>query len=71
VYNALEQSELPEWYGELYLELHRGTLTTMAEVKAQNRKIEQELRKLELMLTYHDPSKLDQVTALWKRELLH
>lgn len=29
--------EVPKWVGELYLELHRGTFTTMSEIKKQNR----------------------------------
>lgn len=31
---------VPRWVGELYLELHRGTYTTMAENKRNNRKSE-------------------------------
>lgn len=31
---------LPLWWGELYLELHRGTLTSMAQAKWYNRKSE-------------------------------
>ena len=37
----------PEWSGELYLELHRGTLTTQAQNKYQNRRFEQKMRELE------------------------
>lgn len=36
----LREEELPEYEGELYLELHRGTLTTNHEIKRLNRKIE-------------------------------
>jgi alpha-mannosidase len=32
--------DLPTWKGELYLELHRGTLTSVSEVKRLNRKSE-------------------------------
>jgi len=35
------------WYGELYLERHRGTFTTQGEVKRQNRKLEFRLRQAE------------------------
>jgi alpha-mannosidase len=37
----------PEWRGELYLELHRGTYTTQARTKAYNRRLEFGLRHAE------------------------
>ena len=37
----------PEWRGELYLELHRGTYTTQAKTKLNNRKNEFALRNAE------------------------
>ncbi|MCL2092814.1 MAG: glycosyl hydrolase-related protein [Treponema sp.] len=37
----------PEWKGELYLELHRGTYTTQGAVKRYNRKLEYALRRAE------------------------
>lgn len=43
------QNELARWKGELYLELHRGTLTTQAKVKRYNRLLENRLRKLEFL----------------------
>ena len=39
--------DLPTWQGELYLELHRGTYTTIANTKKYNRKIEQLFRNIE------------------------
>ena len=39
----------PEWRGELYLELHRGTYTTQGEVKRYNRKLEFALRNAEFL----------------------
>lgn len=39
----------PVWDGELYLELHRGTYTTHARLKASNRKAERELREIEAL----------------------
>ena len=39
----------PEWRGELYLELHRGTYTTQAAVKRYNRKLEFALRNAEFL----------------------
>lgn len=35
-----QNSRLPRRFGELYLELHRGTLTSIHEIKATNRKLE-------------------------------
>jgi alpha-mannosidase len=41
----------PVWVGELYLEKHRGTLTTQAATKAGNRAAELALREAELWST--------------------
>ncbi len=38
---------LPRWVGELYLELHQGTYTSMGEIKKNNRKAEIALRNAE------------------------
>lgn len=46
-----ELTDLPEWVGELYLELHRGTLTSISEVKRGNRKAEFALREAEFVCT--------------------
>ncbi|MDR3145368.1 MAG: glycosyl hydrolase-related protein, partial [Treponema sp.] len=40
-------TEWPEWRGELYLELHRGTYTTQARTKRYNRRLEFALRNTE------------------------
>ena len=39
----------PTWNGELYLQYHRGTLTTWAKNKAKNRLAERRLRELEML----------------------
>ncbi|KAI1756730.1 glycoside hydrolase family 38 protein [Xylaria castorea] len=44
-------SSLVTWYGELYFELHRGTYTTQANNKLNNRRAEVMLRDLELLTT--------------------
>ena len=67
------EKDLPIWVGELYLEAHRGTLTTHALVKKMNRKLEQKLREVEFlwaMLPLEDYPKaaLDKV---WKNLLLN
>lgn len=41
--------KLSEYEGELYVELHRGTLTTQARLKRANRQLEQELNALEIL----------------------
>jgi len=42
-----KETDWPEWRGELYLELHRGTYTTQAKTKRNNRKNEFALRNAE------------------------
>lgn len=44
-------SDYPEWSGELYLELHRGTYTTQGRNKRFNRKAELLYRDAELLCT--------------------
>ena len=39
---------VPEWHGELYFEMHRGTFTTQANTKLGNRTCERLLREAEL-----------------------
>ncbi|HRR99317.1 MAG TPA: glycoside hydrolase family 38 C-terminal domain-containing protein [Candidatus Sumerlaeia bacterium] len=44
-----ELQELPTWSGEMYLENHRGTLTSIADIKRLNRKAEIALRNAEFI----------------------
>ncbi len=44
-----EPEAFPRWVGELYLEYHRGTLTSVAKNKQNNRRAEQALHVLELL----------------------
>ncbi len=65
------QERLPVWKGELYLEMHRGTLTTQAKTKWNNRRLEQSLAALEfiasaLPLGEYPVAELDRI---WKRML--
>ena len=39
------------WVGELYLELHQGTLTSQAKTKKENRRLENLLRLTEFLAT--------------------
>jgi alpha-mannosidase len=43
------EDQFPEWRGELYLELHRGTYTTQARTKRNNRLLEFALRNAEFL----------------------
>ncbi len=45
---SAERAAAPVWVGELYLERHRGTLTSQAALKALNRRVELLLREAEL-----------------------
>ena len=44
---ADDAAKLPVWRGELYLELHRGTLTSQQQLKKVNRRCEQALHDAE------------------------
>ncbi len=76
-----EQSEnLPTWNNELYLETHRGTYTTHAKIKKENRECENLLYSSELLSTlamvfgkntaarYYPKQKLEEA---WKKLLLN
>ena len=45
--NNLGEKELPKWFGELYLETHRGTYTSMSRNKKSNRKSDTLIGNLE------------------------
>jgi len=47
--NAKKLRRTPKWVGELYLEFHRGTYTTMADNKRDNRRSELALVKCEAL----------------------
>lgn len=65
-----KQDLLKTWVGELYLELHRGTLTTQAYVKKCNRKLEHRLRELEMLWSSQLPGyPLAAFDAIWKEVL--
>lgn len=46
--------ELPTYFGELYLELHRGTYTTNHKLKMYNRRLEEALHDAELISVLKD-----------------
>lgn len=72
---ALPKAGLPVWGGELYLEFHRGTLTTQAAVKALNRAGEHRLLEAEAFATIAGLSGFsyphDELESAWKSLLLN
>ncbi len=68
-----ESDKLNKWNGELYLEFHRGTYTSQAKVKKFNRKLENQLRLVE-MLYANLPLEvypLEELNRIWKVVLLN
>lgn len=65
--------DLPEWAGELYLEMHRGTYTTQAKNKKYNREAEFLYRDAELLGSIAAPMGFDypqeELLKEWKRIL--
>ncbi|HEU0114401.1 MAG TPA: alpha-mannosidase, partial [Thermomicrobiales bacterium] len=74
-YAALPKSGLPRWVGELYLEFHRGTLTTQGKVKALNRAAEHRLLEAEAFAALAQsaglPYPADALEEDWKTVLLN
>ena len=73
---AAKGTEFVTWYGELYFELHRGTYTTQANNKLNNRKSEIMMHDLEFLTTlasfrdksYKFPKK--DIDEIWENVLL-
>ncbi|MEU9734571.1 glycoside hydrolase family 38 C-terminal domain-containing protein [Streptomyces sp. NPDC048002] len=66
----------PVWVGELYLELHRATLTSQARTKQGNRRCEHLLREAELWAATAAvrtgfPYPYEELDRIWKTVLLH
>ncbi len=65
----------PVWNDELYLEYHRGTLTTQAQVKRSNRESEQLMRTAEVLQSFASRKGLaysyERLKAAWKLVLLN
>ena len=67
------KGDLDTWVGELYLELHRGTLTTHGLVKKQNRKLEWKLRSVEMLFSCLpiEDYPIEELDRLWKILLIN
>ncbi len=64
-----QKDELPVYHDELYLELHRGTLTQMHDIKRKNRKAEYALRDMEYFNVLSGKPRLDE-SDRWLKTLL-
>ncbi|KAL4795500.1 glycosyl hydrolases family 38 N-terminal domain-containing protein [Aspergillus venezuelensis] len=73
---SAEGTQFPTWYGELYFELHRGTYTTQANNKRNNRRAEFLLRELEFLATLASVTQTDyeypkkDIDSMWEGVLL-
>lgn len=57
--NLKGNTSLAKWDGELYLEMHRGTFTTKANLKKLNRRLEYKIREAEIISTLRAMSGFD------------
>jgi len=66
-------SEMALWNGELYLELHRATLTTQARSKRMNRLSELHFRQTEMLWSCLPPDRYpqEQLEQMWKLVLMN
>ena len=66
---------LPKWIGELYLEYHRGTYTSMGRNKRANRKCELMLHDIETLYALLMQDGVDypqeQIIDMWEYVLLN
>ncbi len=74
--NCREIGRIPKWVGELYLEFHRGTYTSMAKNKRYNRKSEMLLQKLESLAAINSVIKGEEcykedLYSMWDTVLLN
>ncbi len=72
--HKIPEEKLPTWVGELYLELHRGTLTSQAYMKKLNRKLELVLRDIEILMVMsgYDRNVFKQeIDRVWKDTLMN
>lgn len=62
---------LPRFRGELYLEFHRGTYTSVARIKRANRRAEFALLAAEFLCAFSGACSSSAREGLWKTLLLH
>lgn len=73
---AKENNFMPKWVGELYLEFHRGTYTSMARNKKYNREFELLMRKTEAlavtdMILFGTQYPSEDINDAWRIALLN
>ncbi len=77
IYENCQKDRLGVWDGELYFEFHRGTYTSQARVKRDNRKAEVMMHDLEFLWAYGDmlagtdTYPRDEINAMWEEMLLN
>ena len=69
--SAVDPTRLSTWTGELYLEAHRATLTTHADVKAGNRRGEEALRAAEMWSLAAGIDRTAELDRAWKLLLVN
>ncbi len=69
--NLKDNKRLDTWDGELYLEMHRGTFTTKAELKRYNRRLEFKFRNAEIVSVMRKEDNLERITGLYKKFLVN
>ena len=69
--NLSHNDKLETWDGELYLEMHRGTFTTKAEMKKANRNLEFKLRTAELLSVIRGENNQSKITEIYKKLLIN
>ncbi len=70
-FEQVSHDDLTVWVGELYFELHRGTYTTQAANKKNNRQSELLLRDVEFLAALVPDYPSEQLEKLWKKVLLN
>ena len=63
--------KLDVWDGELYLEMHRGALTTKSDLKYRNRRLEFMFRDAELLSCFAGTDNTAYITPVYKRFLVN
>lgn len=73
--NLKDNENLEVWDGELYLEMHRGTFTTKAMLKKENRRLEFALREAEIAAVLREageePYPGEEITGIYKKFLVN
>ena len=72
----IQGEKLDVWKGELYLQFHRGTFTSIAEVKRNNRKAEFALMNLEFLCAWNAVRNgttypKERINRIWEKVLIN